>query len=238
MKKFLVAGIAIAAFCAAPAFAADMPTKGPVYKAPVPVFSWTGCYLGAHAGYGWGKKDWTVLSTLHLGPSDVDGALAGGQVGCNYQSGSWVFGAEGDFSWANIKGSAPNLVLGPGNTIDTKVDWLSSATARAGYAIDRSLLYFKGGAAWARDRFVDNFAAGADATGTVTKSGWTIGGGYEYAFSPNWSAKIEYAYYDFGTVHKIFSSGDPYDIRQHMHTVKVGLNYRFDWGKGPVSARY
>src|SRR5712692_6649589 len=124
MKKFLVAGIAAAAFGGAPSFAADMPTKGPVYKAAPPAFNWTSCYIGANAGGGWGKANWadvTVPPPANIGNPSFSGALGGGQIGCDYQSGAWVFGIEGMWDFADLTGNVPNP-LNPVNTEHTKTD--------------------------------------------------------------------------------------------------------------------
>src|SRR5258708_23654627 len=105
MKKILLAGIAAAAFCAAPAIAADMPHTAPVSKAaPAPVFSWNGCYGGIEGGGAWGKSKHTSDAGLTIADPKVDGGLFGGTLGCNYQSANWVFGVENDLSWAGLRG--------------------------------------------------------------------------------------------------------------------------------------
>src|ERR1700730_7767890 len=116
MKKFLVAGIAAAAFCGAPAFAADMPTKAPAY-APVAVYNWTGFYVGGHIGGAWSNTTVADVSTplavfafpaTRIGVSG-SGFLGGVQLGYNWQTGPWVFGVQGDFAWSglNANGADP-----------------------------------------------------------------------------------------------------------------------------------
>lgn len=218
------------------ATAADIPAR-PAYKAPVMapiVYNWTGFYVGAHAGYGWADKDWTFLNgntTSHT----ADGFLGGIQVGYNYQVGTWVFGIEGDVSWANLSGrsTCPNAAY----TCGTNVDWLGTLTGRIGYAANNWLLYVKGGWAWADEDY--------DATGPLlytaghTRSGWTVGAGVEYGFTPNWSAKLEYNYMDFGSKRANLTTAagatDPADVDQNVSVIKLGVNYRFG---GPVVARY
>jgi outer membrane immunogenic protein len=212
-------------------------------------FNWSGFYIGAHVGGGWGRKDWNlddfgfgVLTHRH----DVDGILAGGQLGFNWQVGNFVFGAEGEASWADIEGNGACVF----DTLDcrSKIRWLSSATGRLGFAWNAALLYVKGGWAWAGERFdvTDTFGllGGNLTSGDRTRSGPTIGGGVEWGFGPNWSAKIEYMFTDFGRKAHGFDfvglglAGDA-SIKQHLHTVKFGVNYRFNmFGAGPVVASY
>src|SRR5262249_31985260 len=152
-KKILLGSVATGALVAAgSASAADLGPR-PVYKtpppavAPVPVFSWTGCFVGAHGGWGWGKKDVTEVLVATHGTSsrtrsrsvDTDGAIFGGQIGCDYQFwGNWVIGIQGDFAGARITGDH-NLGFnnaGVGSTDVTthvRTDWLASVTGRIGW---------------------------------------------------------------------------------------------------------
>jgi outer membrane immunogenic protein len=265
VKKFLLASSAIIGF-AAPASAADLPLRMSV-KAPVVAavpFSWTGCYAGAHAGYGWGRENFedpTANFTANAGDSlrvRSEGALAGGQIGCNYQFAShWVVGLEGQYSWADIKGDAtePDLFfdgknLG-GKNLASKTDALASITGRLGYTFDRVMLYGKGGGAWAQDRYNEhqpavgfpfNFA-GDNLSARVGRYGWTVGAGVEWAFADKWSAKIEYDHYDFGSrslnlISLINSTGVPTNVAQRIDTVTVGINYRFWSPTNAIAARY
>lgn len=99
------------------------------------------------------------------------------------------------------------------------------------------LFYAKGGAAWANDEFLYSRAGFAGGVGE-TRTGWTVGAGVEVGFAPNWSAKLEYNYMDFGNDRASFGPTDAFNIDQQMHVVKAGINYRFGWGGPPVSARY
>lgn len=222
---------------AGPALAADFPVKAPIYKAPPPVFSWTGCYIGAHVGGGWGSTSWASTAGLDEGTSDISGVLGGGQIGCDYQTGPLVIGAEGSFSWSSIKGSHRDPVPAFNDQIlNTEVQWITTVTGRVGYALGRILFYAKGGGAWAYDKYWDvRDGVGTVATATETRSGWTVGGGVEYAFAPNWSMKVEYDYLNFGTSRATLICPPCMagfflkDIKQDIHTVKLGVNYRFNW---------
>jgi outer membrane immunogenic protein len=207
-------------------------------RCPSPT-TWTGCYIGGHLGGGWGQKTVSVPS-LAPGVSvtgDTSGFLGGGQVGCNLQFGSnWVIGIEGDGSGSDIRGDITQTVLGITGTAHAQTDWIASATGRLGWAWDRWLLYAKGGAAWAGDKysaFIPEFNEQLEAS--ETRTGWTVGGGIEWAFWSNWSAKAEYDYYDFGTRTLTLTgtfAGAPIqvpgvNVRQRISVGKFGMNYRF-----------
>ena len=214
------------------AVAADLPARGPVYKAaPAPMaFSWTGCYVGGNVGGVWIDNDWTTAGGVGAGGHTASGVTAGGQVGCNYQTGPWVFGVEGMFNWADVDGSH---VSPAGLAQSTNTNWLANATARVGYAFDRSLLYVKGGGAWIDQSNSATVGGVLFDSGDHTRSGWTVGAGWEYAFAPNWSAKIEYNYMDFGNKSPSFCSGaacTTFNIDQTAQVALFGVNYRFSSG--------
>jgi len=240
--KLAIAGtaaIGALAFAGA-ALAADLPART-YTKAPMmsPVFSWTGFYVGGHVGAGWGTTESnldvgrTLISNgidpislalvLPLAQTQMSGFLGGVQAGYNWQSGIMVFGIEGDFSGADIKGNAPCLLI---LNCGSKVDWTADITGRLGATVgDRGLLYVKGGAAWINRKFsignsvavagggggggpfavVDGdggvFSAGGAINGSVTNTrlGALLGAGMEYSVTSNWSVKLEYDYMDFGS---------------------------------------
>jgi len=259
--------------------AADLPVKAPAPPAPV-VYNWTGCYWGGHVGWGWSRKtvseDFRAFPVvpeavapapvlLHAsGKIDTSGALYGSQVGCNYQFASnWVIGVEGSFSGADINGQNINpldafLIDGDRDNFNhVKIDWIASVTGRLGFVLynsplffNNTLVYVKGGGAWAHDRWnvSDTLFGQPFGERTQTRSGWTIGGGLEWAwsFAPGWTSFTEYAHYDFG--HKSLITADDirvartgdairFDVTQRVDVVKFGLNYRFNWST-PVAARY
>jgi outer membrane immunogenic protein len=243
MRRLVLALLA-ATVCSQLASAADLPpapppAPAPYYRPAPPIFSWTGFYLGLHGGGAFGKKDWSDPILGSLGSHDVSGGIAGGQIGFNYQAGPAVFGVEVDAAWAGLRGSH-NLLGVPGIVGETKVDFLGTVTGRLGAAWGMALLYVKAGGAWAHDKYDITLAGVNVASASETRWGWTIGTGLEYAFSPNWSAKVEYNYLDFGTKTVTFTGigglTGTADIKQNVNIVKAGFNYRF--GGGPLYAAY
>jgi len=239
MKKLTLGTAALVAMLAGPAIAADLPTKAPVYKAPVvgPLVTWTGCYLGGNIGGGWASKDYSApTSGTSFGSHTASGFVGGGQLGCDYQAGSWLFGIQGMFDWSNMRGDHFNQIA---ETESTRISWFSTLTGRIGYAVQpATLLYVKGGAAWVRDKHAETFAGALTGSAEVTRRGWTVGGGLEYLFAPNWSLFAEYDFMAFGHDTVFFavpSTGFRWRIEQDVQVVLVGINYRFG---GPVVARY
>jgi outer membrane immunogenic protein len=257
VKKIVIAGAVSATLMGvASANAADLGTLYKAQPAMVPVrsFSWTGCYIGGNIGWGWGRDTVSIpdlgqttgvpaLAGVSLGPEtgNTSGILGGGQLGCNYQfAPNWVIGIEGDGEAANIKGDLPgsfafmnSAVTG---TAHAQTNWIASATGRLGWTWDRVMVYAKGGAAWAGDKYsADLPAFDEHIQASVTRLGWTVGGGVEWAVWGNWSAKAEYDYYDFstrnlsfpGTIAGIAEVVPGVHIKETIQTVKFGLNYRF-----------
>lgn len=233
---------AIAAMLATPAMAADLALKAP--PPPVPVFSWTGCHVGADVGASWiaDQDSETVTATGAASPfspyptntSAPSGVTAGGYAGCDYQfAGGFVIGAEGDAEWANIRGGRGNYINTgvPPDYYSTSSNSDASVRGRLGYGFNRALVYATGGAAWAQ---ITEFDA-VDATGptqnsSTTRPGWTVGGGVEYAFLDNLVARIEYRYSDFGTFSYVPTVTFPSFTENHRITqnaVRVGLSYKF-----------
>ena len=249
---------------ASAASAADLPVRKAL-PPPPPVFSWTGFYIGAHLGGAWGTTEATATSlsvppiftvggfSVPIAQTQHNGFLGGIQGGYNWQFNNWaVFGVEAQFSWTDLKGTSPCvLVLG----CTTEHDWITTLAARFGVTYDRLLLYVKGGVAWTKATYTASLnldgLINASTSVSDTRSGWMFGTGLEYAFLGNWSAKIEYNYLDFRSKDYTFGLGpfgdDPpisigigVTIPEKVHLIKAGINYRFgDWfGKAPVYARY
>jgi outer membrane immunogenic protein len=225
MKSLFVVNLGLISLFAGPVIAADLPVKA----APPPaLYNWTGCYGGGHFGSLFEQSGWGAL-----GGHDATALLLGGQAGCDYQISTWVFGIQGDAAWSNLSGTHPDQV-NVGLTDQTKIDLLSSVTARFGYAWDRMLFYAKGGGAWTHENYQIQFADTATfASASGTRSGWTVGGGFEYAITNNFSMFFEYDFYDFGTQTISFApaagSSQLADIRERDGVVKVGGNWKFNW---------
>jgi outer membrane immunogenic protein len=238
LSMFAVAAISAAGMGLASA--ADLPVKAPVRSVAAPVSTWTGCYVGVNGGYGWAHKNWHDFNPYaDQGSSTSTGGAFGGQLGCDYQTGAFVFGVQGMWDWASLDGSHP-YASDPFYTDHSKVTSFATLTGRLGYAVQpASLLYVKGGAAWVRDKFTETCSDASYCPGTAkaTRTGWTVGGGLEYRFAPSWSAFVEYNYMDFGrkTSRLIYVDGSPYDydIKQNVQTLLVGINYRFGGLTGP-----
>ena len=198
---FLLAGIVLPVS----ALAADYPARP---MSQVSAFNWTGFYAGVHAGYGW---------------NDIDGWFGGGQIGFNVQApgNPLVWGIELDRAFSNIGDSATVA----GVTAKTNADYFGTLRGRVGASVDRTLLYVTGGFAWARNE-ISVTALGVTVSDTQTHTGWTVGAGLEQDIGSGWSGKLEYLYADFGSENYFgaLPSGD-FDI----HTVKLGLNYRFSY---------
>jgi outer membrane immunogenic protein len=274
MKKLLLGSVGLMTLVAGPAMAADMPVKTPVYKAPaVYVFNWTGCYIGGNFGWIGGRDRFTNTPSgafLSAAPeflaanttsSEPRGSsiTGGGQVGCNYQAGSVVLGVEADINGSGLNESATivtpaigQVTSGTAITEFKKLDWFSTFRARAGITPwDRALIYITGGFAVAQVSsafaLVDTGASTYAGSASPTRSGWTIGGGVEWAFANNWSVKAEYLYLDFGTWSYISpntsNAGGPAaptftfatNVRSREQIARIGVNYRFG---GPVIGNY
>lgn len=242
MKK-LFAGAILSALLGGGAPAADISVPPPAYRpiAAVTRFIWTGCYFGANAGGLWVRNDATFGSPPYvgspalgtsLGGHAAGGWLAGVQMGCNYQVGNWVFGAQGGFDWADAKGSHPDPFFAL--TTDTsRTRQFMEMTWRIGYAWDRLLGYVKAGGAWERiDYAMATAIAATNAFSARETGGWTVGIGAEYAVTEWLSAFVEYRYLDFGTVTNSFVNGlgtfiGNVNIRDTKNLVKAGFNLRF-----------
>jgi outer membrane immunogenic protein len=255
MKKFLLGAVSLFAM-ATTAIAADLPAR-PMSRAPSPmiaaVYDWTGFYVGANGGYGSSRKCFDAAGTVGVALlvpvrdncGNATGALAGGQIGYNWQTGGWVFGVELQGDWADLKGSAPSLLPAfAGTTARARIDGIGLFTGRVGYAWNSALLYVKGGGAVAADHY-NTFVTATGAplsAGSETRWGAVAGAGIEFGFAPNWSVALEYDHMFMGTrnVTLVIPAGAPAAnpverIHQDVDMGTVRINYR--WG-GPVIAKY
>lgn len=241
MKKILLALVAIAAVtAAAPAAAADFGARSYYNKAPVyaaPLYNWTGFYIGGHLGGAFSGSNNFNGAVL----SDSSARLLGGvQAGLDWQfAPNWVLGTEGQYSWLGKNNLTATFPGGYVYTNDQR--GLGSVTARIGYTWGPGLVYVKGG--WAYSDNAERVTlAGVPVPFLLDgnhSSGWTVGGGVEYMFAPNWSVKGEYMYYDFGSSRFVVPAPlAPFgSFTTEDHTLKLGVNYRFNFAS-PVVARY
>jgi outer membrane immunogenic protein len=259
MRRFqcaLLAAVAVIGF-ASVASAADMPVKAPAYIAP---YNWTGWYGGANVGYGFGTNTinygpldpFSASFSRFVSPQladDPKGFLGGLQLGANKQVGNIVYGVETDISYSQIRDSVsgPLIISTFVTSGQQKLDWFGTLRARLGIVmLDRSLIYATGGLAYGRATLsantIDNVSVGGCASisnfctiGSAERwmAGWTIGGGWEYAFASNWSAKFEYLYYDLGSISATMPDPNGLAITFQGSTdvkgniVRAGLNYKF-----------
>jgi len=244
MRRIGSVAIIVALTAAVPAFAADLlPVKAPP-AAPVQ-FSWSGCHVGGHLG-GAVSEDRTTSAFGNSVSFGSTGFVGGGQVGCDYQfAPGWVAGVEGQAGWTSLQNSHPasvrNLVTGVTTPSQFTLgnDFLASATARLGYSFaDRWLVFGRGGAAWTREKIDDSFTSflrgtPVDPSATMTRTGWTVGTGVDWAFAPHWSASLEYNYYDFGKNGATLTNAannefvTVYSLKDTIHTVTTGVDYHF-----------
>ncbi|MGA0597634.1 outer membrane protein [Enterovirga sp. CN4-39] len=264
----------------ASAFAADLPTRAapPPYVA-VPVFTWTGFYAGVNIGGGFGVNgDRNRIVTIApgglpgplggyagtvtlSGNNNQDGIVGGGQIGYNYQIGSFVIGLEADIQGADLAGNRagtvifapPPIIPGGGifapaiNNRAGGIEWFGTVRGRVGYAWDRLLVFGTGGFAYGDGPNINCATAlGAVACGSNLndiRTGWTAGGGVEYAFTPNWTGKIEALYVSLdrnragnfvgatsigGVVTPVFVAGNRQRTADEFVVVRAGVNWKFN----------
>lgn len=214
----LVAGSALAV--AAPAFAADL--NEPIPAAPVAesyveatAFDWTGAYIGATVGYGWGEYD--VSSGGASGQFDVDGFTGGLYAGYNYAvTPNVIVGGEIDA----MVGPGEDFSVG-GTDVSTDTLFFGTARARLGYAFDSVMVYGTGGLAWGMGEA--DFNGDSDSNFHV---GWTLGGGIEAALTENVTARAEYLYVD--TSEETYTAGGTSaNADLDGHIVRLGVGYKF-----------
>lgn len=241
MKRLLLSSVALAALSVSPALAADLPTKAPAYVPAPPPFSWTGFYVGASAG----------LVTQHTRDTDLDGIpilngiipgsnygitgsgfIGGVNAGYNLQfAPNWVLGIEADISGTSLNNTESIIGFsGCRFAFKSKLSTLGTVRGRIGYAFDRALLYATGGLAYGRiENSVTNDSGepGQYFQSKEWKTGWTAGGGLEYAFTNKWTARIEGLYVDLGTTTTANNSGCRFSFRNRYGIGRVGMNYKF-----------
>jgi outer membrane immunogenic protein len=254
--------------------AADLALPGKAPPPVATPWSWTGFYIGGNVGAGWGTTETTanvgaavapfiapipatLAFSVPISSQTVNGFLGGGQIGYNYQIGFVVLGVEGDLEWENLQGTSPCLGTAFALFCNTKHSWQADITGRVGVvAFDKALLYIKGGAVWQHSSYSASnslsgtiggvgFSAATSASASDTRLGALLGTGIEYGFLPNWSAKIEYNFEEFGPRTLNFpvtasacaggacvavpppAINIPVSIKDFDHIIKAGVNYRW-----------
>jgi len=256
----LVGCVVAASLATTAASAADLPVAAPAPPPAYhpPVYDWTGLYVGGHVGGGWMNDIVTATTTTLFQPAGTQtrvapmGVLGGVQVGGNIEFAPVVVGLEATWTATTLSGSQTIASLIPSNlekSTDT-MPWLATATARIGYAANDLLFYAKGGGAWARVGYTQStLVLGgtlfSQTSLTDNRTGFVVGGGFEYGMNENLSLKIEYDYFGFGTKTYTFNNLSftnnpganpppvtpigPFaaSVKSQLQMVTVGVNYRF-----------
>jgi outer membrane immunogenic protein len=247
LRLIRAAALASATLIISGANAADLgrppPPPAVPYVPPPPPFSWTGFYIGANAGAAWTQGDVTDSLGNSFGSSRKAVFTGGGQVGANFQINWLVVGVEADFDWLANNQNSSNAVFVPGVgslQLSANDRWITTLAARVGVAVNNWLFYAKGGGGFVgvNDFTLTNVTTGASISGSNSNSnrGWLAGAGIEWAFAPNWTAKVEYDF--LGLNNSTFTvpvetpviGGDGITTtNRDVQTLTVGLNYLFNW---------
>jgi outer membrane immunogenic protein len=239
MIKTWLSTIAAVALLAASsvAFAADLGRPAPA-PAPIimPIYNWTGFYIGANLGGAWASGMLTDNLTGASFTGNHSGVIGGGTGGYNWQVlPNFVVGFEGTFDGTSI-GNTSNIVsvpiLGKPTAVQGSIgtNWVSTLAARFGVAMNNVLYYAKGGGGWAdNSASLTNTITGASVSTSNTRSGWLVGGGIEYAVSPNWTIKAEYDYLGLSNWSNSgpLSPIDTFNLSRQINMFTVGVNYKF-----------
>ena len=233
MKKLTSAIVAASALCAAPAFAADLPSKAPIYKAPpIQMWSWTGFYAGVYAGVGLNRSHGldpvtgTVNEIEYLGTGFTGGAT----VGYNWQfAPQWVAGIEGDFGWLGLDHNSIQYNEAD-LRVNSKTSWIGTLRGRFGYSSGPTLTYITGGAAWVHFTDVNSQLAGVSIENSKTRTGFAVGSGVETRLGSNWTVKSESLYVDVGAGDPVVNPANFFTVEADKHRYLVqrfGVNYLF-----------
>jgi len=279
-RKLVLAGaLSTAVLAAGNAVAADLAYKAPVRAIAAPLPTWTGFYIGGNVGYGWDASKSSSFGATTADPffapaladllaagsypsslsPNAKGVIGGGQIGYNWQDGSWVYGVEADGSWLSKRMTTDYRPLRGNLSISSSqgIDWLATFRGRAGLAVDRTLVYITGGVAVAGVRnsvaavcageaLANSRCIGDDIflNSDQTRVGWTVGGGVEHMLTPNWTVRAEALFVDLGQTGVIntinIQNNEAFSGRFENQVVigRVGFNYKFGGYGGPVVAAY
>jgi outer membrane immunogenic protein len=229
-----------------PALGADLPPYGKAPAVVSPLYDWSGFYVGVFGGGGFGNHNVNNGTpngfASYIFTYDATGAVAGGEIGYNFQSGSYVVGVEATGFWSDIKGDDASQQLG---LIDAdNLRDVVTLVGRGGITVDRLMLFFTGGWAYGDILHTNTNPGNIPAVDqfSTTRSGLTAGGGIAYAITDNLIGKFEYRYFDFGAYSRPGLAGGltvngqlPYTVNTQYSVVTLGLDYKFG---GPVVAKY
>jgi outer membrane immunogenic protein len=239
--------------------AADLPAKAPTPAA----YNWSGCYAGLNGGGGGSGTSFTTtidpgthlipadavaVSTTGTGSTNDSNFLAGGQAGCNWQSGTLVYGLEGDFDYIH---SNPQFINATSTLTDgvtpftitqsLTMDYLATVRPRVGVAADRNFAYITGGVAFTKANYTQSYTDGfappavGSATGSKSLVGWTVGAGWEYAWTDHWTFRLEYLFASFPTTSALGAITDSAGGVNTLHgssdlviqIARAGMNFKF-----------
>ena len=235
VKKLLFSTMAVAVQIVEPTMAADLPIRTPVYAPAAPaIYSWwTGCYVGGNLGAAWSRIHYThdngtVVEDFSFKPTTF---IGGGQLGCQYQWSSWVFGVEGTWSGTGLKETHPSAIL-PNIERSINIDQVATVTGRVGYAWDRTMLYVKGGWAALRSNVhAVNVVTGAFTDFTQWSNGWTIGAGVEHVPWKNIVVGMELNYYnatfDHNGVNSVGTVSRTLNSKADIYALTARVSYLF-----------
>jgi outer membrane immunogenic protein len=272
-RKILLASVGAIALTGSAAFAADLPSRAPppVYLPPPPIFTWTGIYIGGQIGYAWSNGNFNELVVDPITSTFINtsfgatpnGVIGGAHVGFNYQIPGWnwfsssgvVIGVEGTVDGTSL--SKTTVVTFPGDfgggtlSAHTSADIQGSIRGRLGIAWDRVLIYGTGGVAFGGIN-TDFAFSGVDEAGVAvfgstsrsnSRTGWTVGGGIEYALTNNWSIGAEYRFTDFGSINRgaVLPDGGFFSAQRRLeeNQVQARITYKFEtYAPPPVVSKY
>jgi outer membrane immunogenic protein len=262
LRRILLASVGAVALAGTALAAEPPPAPPPVYVPPVPIFTWTGVYVGGQIGYAWGTTNANAgdnFGDFRTFSFNTNGVIGGAHVGYNLQLNQFVIGLEGDVDGSSLSNTESGVIFPaglvangilPANAAILPVTVIGhlrvqgSIRGRLGYAWDRVLLYATGGVAFGGFGGSVSTPFGFDSQAT-TRVGWTVGGGLEYAVTNNWSIRAEYRYTQYGN-NTIFATnafgsvGGFANLKVNQNRVQVGFSYKFDTAPppAPIVAKY
>ena len=229
MLGLRISAVAVALVAASSAgLAADLPVR-PAAPPPLPpVYNWTGFYLGGNVGEAWASGTLTDSFTGASATASKNAIIGGGQLGYNFQTGNFVFGAEWDFDWTALQASG---IIGSRLAATANTNWITTVAGRFGWAANNLLFYGKAGGGWVNNSAtVTNVVTGTSLSASNTNVGWLVGGGIEYAVAPNWTLKLEYDYLGLNTWtfdHGVLVTPSRFSVDRQVNMLTAGFNYKF-----------